>query len=108
MAKFEAEELARYDKKHPTRTAPENSVKNTGRKQKERIRQKAKYVRAIQLSQKRFLFLIKYSRAKMSEIQAARDAAKPLDRRQGELSAEDLNMDMHDPDFRAPDFPKRK
>lgn len=55
MAKFEAEELARYDKKHPTRTAPENSVKNTGRKQKERIRQKAKYVRVYPALAKTFL-----------------------------------------------------
>ncbi|CAG5097262.1 Oidioi.mRNA.OKI2018_I69.XSR.g15001.t1.cds [Oikopleura dioica] len=88
MAKFEAQELARYDKKHPTRTAPENEIKNTGRKQKERIKQKA--------------------RAKMAEIKAARDAKKPLDRRQGDMSAEELNMDLHDPNFRAPDFPNRK
>ena len=108
MAKFEAEELARYDKKHPTRTAPENLVKNTGRKQKERIRQRAKYVRVYPIFASDFLVLMKNFRAKMSEIQAARDAAKPLDKRQGELSAEDLNMDLHDPDFRAPDFPKRK
>ena len=44
----------------------------------------------------------------MAEIQAARDAKMPLDRRQGDMSAEELNMDLHDPNFRAPDFPNRK
>ncbi len=69
---------------------------------------KSKVRLRLSSARKSIFFLIKNSRAKMSEIQAARDAAKPLDKRQGEMSAEDLNMDMHDPDFRAPDFPKRK